>query len=198
MVAPKIADVKDINKDLIKEVPGEEVIKKSFNKTINQQDATKYLVEFLETINPSGVPPHNLILKRHLPIMMMRNLDPPMLCNGTRLKIKKLHSNVIEAIIIAPFDYKDEEVFIPRIPLIPTGLGFDFKRVQFPIQVCFAMTINKSQGQTLKRVGLYLESEPFSHGQMYVGCSRVGAEKNLKVFAPEGKSRNVVYREALK
>ena len=52
-------------------------------------------------------------------------------------------------------------------------------------------------GQTLKKVGLYLESECFSHGQMYVGTSRVGSEKNLKIFAPQNKTRNVVYREAL-
>ena len=129
--------------------------------------------------------------------MLMRNLDPPKLCNGTRLQILKLHSHVIEAQIIAG-DYKGEKVFIPRIPLIPTGLGFDFKRIQFPVQVCFAMTINKSQGQTLKKVGLYLDSEPFAHGQLYVACSRVGAEKNLKIFAPQNKTRNVVYREALK
>ena len=52
-------------------------------------------------------------------------------------------------------------------------------------------------GQILKKVGLYLESECFSDGQLYVGASRVGSEKNLKIFAPQKKTRNVVYREAL-
>ena len=112
---------------------------------INQADATKYPREVLETFNPSGVPPHILVLKEHVPIIVMRNLDPPKICNGTRLQIKKLHAHVIEAVIIAG-DHKGEEFFIPRIPLIPTGLGFDFKRIQFPVQVCYAMTINKSQG----------------------------------------------------
>ncbi|XP_067950263.1 ATP-dependent DNA helicase PIF2-like [Watersipora subatra] len=45
---------------------------------------------------------------------------------------------------------RGEYVFIPRIPIIPTDLPFEFKRIQFPIRVCFAMTINKSQGQSLK------------------------------------------------
>ena len=112
---------------------------------ILQADATKYPEEFLQTLNPSGVPPHLLLLKEDMPIMLMRNMDPPRLCNGTRLKILKLHSNVIEAKIIAG-DFKGEEVFIPRIPLIPTGFGFDFKRIQFPVKPCFAMSINKAQG----------------------------------------------------
>ena len=94
-------------------------------------------------------------------------------------------------------DHKGEEVFIPRIPLCPTGFGFDFKRIQFPVKACFAMSINKSQGQTLKSVGLYLESECFSHGQFYVACSRCGSEKNLKIYAPQNKTRNIVYKEAL-
>ena len=145
ILAPRIVDVQNINRDLIEEVPEQQQIRRSYNKTINQADATKYPREVLETFNPSGVPPHILVLKEHVPIMVMRNLDPPKICNGTRLQIKKLHAHVIEAVIIAG-DHKGEEFFIPRIPLIPTGLGFDFKRIQFPVQVCYAMTINKSQG----------------------------------------------------
>ena len=58
-------------------MPGEAKIYRSFNKVIIQADATKYPVEFLETLNPTGVPPHCLTLKQHCPIMLLRNLDPP-------------------------------------------------------------------------------------------------------------------------
>ena len=58
-------------------------------------------------------------------------------------------------------------------------------------------TANKSQGQTLKHCGLYLENECFSHGQFYVGVSRVGSQKNLKIYAPENKTVNIVYQEIL-
>ena len=34
------------------------------------------------------------------------------------------------------------------------------------------MKINKSQGQSFKVVGLDLETECLSYGQLYVGCSR--------------------------
>ncbi|KAG1668389.1 putative Dol-P-Glc:Glc(2)Man(9)GlcNAc(2)-PP-Dol alpha-1,2-glucosyltransferase [Nymphon striatum] len=45
----------------------------------------------------------------------------------------------------------------------------------------FTMTINKSQGQSLKVVGLNLEEVCFSHGQLYVGGSRIGNPKNLNI-----------------
>ncbi|KAH7056233.1 hypothetical protein BKA57DRAFT_531925 [Linnemannia elongata] len=36
-------------------------------------------------------------------------------------------------------------------------MPFKFQRLQFPVQPAFAMTINKSQGQTLDTVGFYLK-----------------------------------------
>jgi ATP-dependent exoDNAse (exonuclease V) alpha subunit len=42
--------------------------------------------------------------------------------------------------------------------LLPSdaNVSISFQRLQFPLCVCFAMSINKSQGQTLGHVGLYL------------------------------------------
>lgn len=58
------------------------------------------------------------------------------------------------------------------------------------------MTFNKSQGQTLKRVGLYLGKDFFSHGSYYVGWSRKEDENELKVLASDGvTTQNVVYSE---
>lgn len=102
-----------------------------------------------------------------------------------------------------------------RIPLIssPSDLAFSFKRLQFPVRLCFAMSINKSQGQTLKVAGLQLQEPCFSHGQLYVACSRVGSSNNLFTLcqahkkcrscnfqncgAHFHKTVNTVYRSAL-
>ena len=47
-------------------------------------------------------------------------------------------------------------------------------------------TINKSQGQTFKMIGVYLREPVFSHGQLYVAFSRVGRRQDLKVMVVNG------------
>ena len=126
----------------------------------------------------------------------MRNLDAPTLCNGTRLSVKALHNNVIEATILTG-QGKGHTTFIPKMPLTPTDCPYPMRRLQFPVRLSFAMTINKSQGQSLQVVGLNLKNPCFSHGQLYVGCSRVGCAANLYIYAPNKRTQNVVYKAAL-
>jgi ATP-dependent DNA helicase PIF1 len=45
------------------------------------------------------------------------------------------------------------------------------------------MTVNKSQGQTIPNVGVYLPAPVFSHGQLYVAISRATARTNIKILA---------------
>jgi len=59
--------------------------------------------------------------------------------------------------------YKGEDVLILRFPMIPNDMEFDFKRLQFPLRLAFAMWINKSQGQSLGVCELNLENSCFSH-----------------------------------
>jgi ATP-dependent DNA helicase PIF1 len=106
--------------------------------------------------------------------MLRRNIDPPKLCNGTRLIIKQMNNNFIESTILTG-QAKGQEVFLPRIPLIPSDCPISFKRLQFPLRPCFAMTINKAQGQSFKVVGLNLECPCFSHGQFYARCQHISS-----------------------
>ena len=93
-------------------------------------------------------------------------------------------------------------VFIPRITLKPSdqSLPLPFSRHQFPVRLAFAMTVNKSQGQSVKHVGLDLRVPVFSHGQLYVALSRCTSKDHIKVLLPaEANKRtpNIVYQEIL-
>jgi ATP-dependent DNA helicase PIF1 len=147
------------------------------------------------------MPQHKLELKIGQPAICLRNVNPNEgLCNGTRLIIKRFHSRIIEA-EIAVGVHAGNTVYIPRMPLTPsdTDLPFEFKRIQYPLRPAFAMTISKSQGQTLDFVGIWLHDYLFSHGQLYVAMSRVSAIDNIKIAICNntGKTRNVVYKEVL-
>ena len=163
---------------------------------MNQDDVVNYPTEFLNSLELPGLQPHNLQLKVGSIVIMLRNINQPRLCNGTRLAVKKLMNYIIEATIIKG-KYKVEDVLIPRIPMTLTDLPFDFKRLQFPVRLAFAMTINKSQGQSLEVCGINLEFPCFSHGQLYVACSCVGKPSSLFIYAPQNKTKNIVYQKAL-
>ncbi|XP_046666446.1 uncharacterized protein LOC124358198 [Homalodisca vitripennis] len=163
ILTPKNDTAESINNLLLEKLPSEIVHYQSVDSVVEIEDAVHYPVEFLHTLNTPGIPPHHLYLKVGVPIMLLRNLVPPKLCKGTRLQIKALRRHVIQAVIYTGCG-QGEEVFIPSIPLIPSDYHFQFKRLQFPVKLCFDITINKSQGQSLKIAGVDLREDCFSHG----------------------------------
>ena len=91
---------------------------------------------------------------------------------------------------------------ILRIKLTTTesDMPYILSRRQYPIRLCFAMTVNKSQGQSLKTVGVDLRTSAFTHGQLYVALSRVTSAQGVTVLLSkngDGKTNNVVYPEVL-
>lgn len=195
-----------INQHLIKQFPGEEIVYTSTDRTLSEKYQSDY-EDLLNSLNPKGLPPHKLHLKANCPVMLIRNLNPTEgLCNGTRLVCRELcHATIKADIAFGP--HKGKQVIIPRIPLIYDEGGktvVPFKRFQFPIRLSFAMTINKSQGQTLDFVGLYLEQPVFSHGQLYVALSRARTSDGVRVLLTpptfdevrvDRKTKNIVYTE---
>ncbi|KAL3119857.1 hypothetical protein niasHT_005917 [Heterodera trifolii] len=123
--------------------------------------------------------------------MLIRNLDVTQgLCNGTRLQVMRTsENNLFCRILTGPRAGAQNIIAIPRIQFeygrARHHRGLRFRRLQFPIRLCFAMTINKAQGQTLQRMALVLNGRQcFSHGQVYVAMSRVTQMDGIRVYAP--------------
>uniref|UniRef100_A0A915EKY7 ATP-dependent DNA helicase n=1 Tax=Ditylenchus dipsaci TaxID=166011 RepID=A0A915EKY7_9BILA len=109
------------------------------------------------------LPPHRLQLRVGAVVILMRNVNIQQgLCNGTRMIITRLGNDVIECKVMTEssamrgqtytlnrfkFEYHDTRT---------NGSGLHFWRIQFPVMLAFTMTINRSQGSTMDRIGISL------------------------------------------
>ncbi|KAH8956637.1 hypothetical protein BDL97_07G051500 [Sphagnum fallax] len=197
ILAPKNTNIDEVNNAILESISEElhtylsanslTPTKKGASAVVGVSMDSLYLMEFLNTLQFSDIANHKLEFKVGVLILLLCNLNQSIgLCNGTRLIINRLGQRVIEAKII-----------------IGNNVGkrpFVLCRRQFPIRVAFAMTINKSHGQTLNNVGVYLPSPVYSHGQLYVAISWVTSSANIKIFngqGPDGYMWNVIYKEIL-
>lgn len=142
----------------------------------------------LNEINQSGLPLHELRLKVGVTVILLRNINPLVgLCNWTRIIITELYYNLI----IGKISSADPKFANQRVEIFKCSLRSDenetirFVRTQFPITIGFALTIHKCQGQTLQRVDLYLKHDVFSHGQLFVGLTRVRSSTAVDIMMSE-------------
>ena len=140
--------------------------------------------------------------------MVMRNCNVECgLINSAKCVVVFVRDNTI-GVRLCEHEHADP-VLVPRIKFRQRMTKNDSRspyivRHQFPLQLCYAMTFNKSQGQTLSYVGLDARDDTFAHGQTYVGFARVGGRQHVCVLVRadrvvDGQTvvRNVVCEQML-
>ncbi|KAF1892315.1 hypothetical protein Lal_00010780 [Lupinus albus] len=184
ILASTIEIVDQINDYVLSQIPGGEKEYLSSDEVdmsdANESESFNILIpEFLNSFSISGLPNHKIKLKVGTTIMLLRNIDQSEgLCNGTRLVVTRMTNHVLETKIMSGKNIGNV-TYIPRLSMSPSQCLWPFTliRRQFLITMSYAMTINKSQGQSLESVRLYLPRPIFSHGQLYVDVSRVQNKK---------------------
>ena len=179
ILAPRNSDVNSVNETLLDRMNGDVKTYYSADQIIRESGADDHshlLVtpEFLRSVKSTSLPPGELRIKIGCPLILMRNLSPSIgLCNGSRMIVIGMSERVLQVRLIGG-DHDGQFALIPRISLIPTSTPnytFKIRRRQFPVRLAFAVTINRSQGQSVKYVGLDLRIPVFAHGQLYVALS---------------------------
>jgi len=197
--------VNDFNDVLVDRMPGEEYRFEAANYVEVPEDAAgaePFAVEYLQSISLASIPPSCLRLKIGAPIILLRNLSAREgLCNGTRMRVLGIRRTCLQVAIMGG-KFNGKICLLPRIKLTTTDddLPFILQRTQFPVRLCFAMTVNKSQGQSLEQVGVDLRTSAFTHGQLYVALSRVTSLHGLTLLSCDNTpnhTENIVYPEVL-
>ena len=179
------ADAAAINARIASQCPGVTEYAYSLDSALDCEIA-QYPIEYVNSVSLSGIPDHVLVLKKGAPYLIMHNTSP-VLCNGTRVIFHRRVGKSLE-VEISSGPHKGEFHYVPRLLLSFTNpsIPFTLRRVQYPLMHCWAMTVHKSQGQTLDRVGIFFPRPTWAHGLLYVAVSRVRRSMDCYIVGSVG------------
>ena len=157
--------------------------------------------DYVESLDMKGAPPWLLRFKIGAKYMCIRNLDPQRgIVNGTMLRLVWIGRYSAQFLILSGKSAGSCELFTKAMFTITpeaSGLPFSILRRQFPVIPAYCLSVHKAQGQTLKKVGLIFESDPFTHGQLYVALSRVAGWECISTHHTSNNIKNCVLRHLL-
>ncbi len=192
----------EINKMCFTRLPGECFEMPASDFYVECADPDAFPHDYVESLQMKGAPPWMLQFKIGGRYMCIRNIDPPRgIINGTMLKLIAIGRRYATFKVLTGKSAGSIEILLKSVFSISpeaSGLPFTIIRRQFPVIPAYCLTVHKAQGQTMACVGLIFESDPFTHGQLYVALSRVSGWDCVYVMSQESDIRNCVMKFLLK
>ena len=163
--------------------------------------ASSITMESLHRLSKVDVPPHSLVLKTNDICFLTHSISKKeKLAKNSRARIVSMSRYMIR---VCSLEANPTYHSIPRVRFrfkLPYNASFHMLRTQFPLRLAYAMTIDKSQGQSMNKVIVDIRNSSFSHGQSYVAFSRVRDANNVLIYCQSNQKddscvyiNNVVY-----
>jgi hypothetical protein len=153
---------------------------------LNCRQPDMYPPEVVASIRMPGVPPSCLQMKLGARYMIIKNMSKEIF-NGVRCVLVAFAGSkcVIVRLISGPASGTTTILPICVFNISPeqSGLPFNIRRRQYPMIPAYAVTVHKAQGQSLAKVGLYISTAIFTHGQLYTALSRTRGWCNIAILS---------------
>jgi hypothetical protein len=161
-----------VNSRVLEMMPSELGVSDAVDDLTQCKSPDEYPPEYIASLHIQGTPPSQLPLKIKARYLIMRNIHPPNVCNGILAELVSF-TRMICTMRLLSGPGLGNIVHLPRCSFLVTsemtGLPFNFQRRQFPMTLAYCVTVHKSQGQTLRKIGIVVDTDPFAHGMVYVG-----------------------------
>ena len=198
------AEVEEINRKILGQMQATRRTYLSADTAFSEDKSTiltEVQPEVLHSINPAGIPQHELTVCEGALVMLIRNVNVAAgWVNGSKFIVIGMRDWVLTLMSIDEAT-RGEILQLPRIDFheMHGPSGFILARRQFPLRLTWATTVHKAQGQSLQIVGCNLSSACFTHGMLYVALSRCSSFAGLRIFLSGGNLTitNTIYAEII-
>lgn len=191
----------EINRMCFARIPGDLTECPAADVFLDCHDRDAFPSDYIASLSMKGAPPWMLQLKLGAKYMCIRNLDQTRgIINGTMLRLIAIGRRYVQVQVMTGKSKGSCELFMKSVFTITpeaSGLPFTMTRTQYPMIPAYCLSVHKAQGQSLHTVGLVFESDPFTHGQLYVALSRVGSWERVFAYHQGDDIRNVVLKHLI-
>lgn len=191
-----------INAMCFQKLPGDMQVSNAADSYVDCGSPDDFPPDYVDTLAMKGAPPSKLLLKKGAKYMCIRNLDPRRgIVNGTMMELISIARKFLQFRILSGKSAHSIEIMTKSVFTITpeaSGLPFTVIRRQYPVIPAYCLSVHKAQGQTIAKLGVIFESDPFTHGQLYVALSRVSGWLSIYAYYQGDNIKNCVLRHLVR